>query len=134
MDKITYDNVAQNLIALARDIELQKRPAYTGDNPDVLHNFKTVASRLGITPMQAWGVYFLKHIDSIMSATSNIKQAEPLGGRFADATNYLKLGLALFIDEQSSESLELFRKDPDDFKRYLDHTKEMANRIKADEG
>jgi hypothetical protein len=88
------------LLSKASSIEDAKRPAYTGGNPDCLHNFKTVAARLGISPLQAWGVYFLKHIDAITSLAKDetLPQAEAIEGRFADAINYLKLGFALFTE------------------------------------
>jgi hypothetical protein len=62
-----YENVSAELMTLALGIEDSKRPGYTLGNDDVLHNFKSVAKRLGITPEQAWGVYSLKHLDAICS-------------------------------------------------------------------
>jgi hypothetical protein len=61
-----------------------------------------VADRAGITPMQAWSVYFLKHIDAICSVAKdpNIPQAEPIKGRFADAINYLLLGYSLLNERE----------------------------------
>lgn len=66
-------------------------------NQDVLHNFKTVAQRVGVTPGQVWAVYFLKHIDAITSimCAPDLPVSEAPIGRFADAVNYLKLGYAL---------------------------------------
>lgn len=102
MDIKMYQGFAWQLLELAEKIESSKRPAYTLDNVDVLHNFKGVAERLGLTPLQVWGVYFLKHIDAITSyaKSDTIPQAEPLDGRFADAINYLKLGYALVKEDQ----------------------------------
>ena len=97
MDLTRFNQVTSELHQEAQKIVEAKRPAYTLASTDVLRNFKAVADRLGITPMQAWGVYFLKHIDSITSAAKdpNIPQAEAMIGRFADAMNYLELGFAL---------------------------------------
>jgi len=91
-----YHKLSDKLISTALDIETAKRPAYTLGNSDVLHNFKSVAQRVGITPMQAWAVYFLKHVDAITANAKNpdLPQAEGMEGRFADAINYLKLGFA----------------------------------------
>ena len=74
-----------------------KRASYTGASEDVLHNFKDVAKQMGVTPMQAWGIYFLKHVSAITSfAKAAIETpGEPMIGRFADAKNYLDLGFAI---------------------------------------
>lgn len=97
-----YDNLVDDLLNAALQIEMAKRPAYTLNSADVLHNFKAVAARAGITSEQAWLVYFLKHVDAISSAAKDpsIPQAEDIGGRFADAINYLKLGYALIRERQ----------------------------------
>ena len=103
-----YKESSYSLLLTADGIENAKRPAYTGANTDVLHNFKSVAARLKLTPMEVWSVYFLKHVDAILSAAKdpNIPQAEPLVGRFADAVNYLKLGYALYSEGQGQEKHE----------------------------
>lgn len=95
-----YKEIEQNLTAAARAIAEGKRPGYVQGNADVLHNFKSVADRMGITPMQAWGVYFLKHIDALASLAKDpaIPQAEAIEGRFCDAINYLHLGYALVVE------------------------------------
>lgn len=106
MDQITYNEIAESLVKNASHIEWSKRPAYTMGNSDVLHNFKSVAERLGITPMQAWGVYMLKHIDAITAYAkdNSIPQAEALIGRFSDALNYMKLGYALYKEQEQLKS------------------------------
>lgn len=103
MDNETYNIVIKDLVDSALAIEQSKRPAYTIGNKDVLYNFKSVAWRLGVSPMQAWGVYALKHFDSIMALAKdpNIPQAEHIKGRFCDALNYLKLGYALYVDQEN---------------------------------
>lgn len=97
MDSSTYQQLADDLLATARGIADGKRPGYTVASPDVLHNFKSVAAAAGITPMQAWLIYFLKHVSAIQAYAKDptIPQAEPIKGRFADAINYLQLGFAL---------------------------------------
>lgn len=98
MNSLEYDKVAGELMALARDIEVSKRPGYTGGSVDVLANFKQVAARAGITTEQAFLVYFLKHVDAICSIMGrpDLPVSEEPSGRFADALNYLKLGYALW--------------------------------------
>lgn len=105
------------LLSLAEKIEESKRPAYTQEHEDVLHNFKSVAERVGITPEQAWGVYFLKHVDALMAAVKNstTPQAEPLEGRFADAVNYLKLGFPLFFEDGLVKGISFNSDDEEKF-------------------
>lgn len=102
MNQTDYDEVADGLLQLAREIEDAKRPGYTGGSVDVLANFKGVAARAGITTEQAWAVYFLKHIDAIMSIMTkpDLAVSEAPAGRFADAVNYLRLGFAILHERQ----------------------------------
>lgn len=97
-----YDVVADALLKAAHAIEVAKRPGYTRGDVDVLHNFKSVAERLHVTPEQAWAVYFLKHIDAILSVMTqpDLPVAEAPLGRFSDAINYLRLGWALLNERQ----------------------------------
>jgi hypothetical protein len=92
-----YDDAVGELMREASRIEAAKRPGYTIGSPDVLHNFKSVAERLGLTAGQTWGVYFLKHVDAITAimAHPELPVSEAALGRFADAINYLKLGYYL---------------------------------------
>ncbi len=105
MNQAEYENVAGGLMQLARDIEDSKRPGYTRGDDDVLVNFKRVGERLGISTEQAWGTYFLKHIDAILSIMTQPELAvsEEPAGRFADAINYLRLGYALLRERDLLE-------------------------------
>jgi hypothetical protein len=95
-----FEALVERFMKHRRDITDAKRPDYTIGNVDVLHNFKSVAERMGLNPLQVWGVYFLKHVDAICSFCKNPDKetSEPIGGRFADAANYLELGLGLIQD------------------------------------
>lgn len=88
------------------EIVKAKRPEYTEGDADVLRNFKQVAVELGITPTQAWYVYFRKHISSIATyARTGTAPAEPIQTRICDAMNYLELLNALINDSpQSNEN------------------------------
>jgi hypothetical protein len=110
-----YEKIKAKLRKTADEIEVSKRPAYTVGSSDVLANFKRVAERSGITPVQCALVYFLKHLDSITSYAQNqdIPQAEPIWERFADADNYLRLMLALLIEELD-ENLLITEETKDD--------------------
>lgn len=110
MDLVTFDRVSAELEAEAKGIQKAKRPAYTVGNPDVLHNFKSVAQRIGITPEQVLAVYMLKHVDAVVSilAKPHLPQAEAIIGRFADNINYLHLGYAL-VKEREVERMPAVR-------------------------
>lgn len=67
---------------------------------DRLANFKRLSERLGLSPIQVWGVYFIKHVDAILEfAKAGKVESEPIRERFVDARNYLDLGLALVEDK-----------------------------------
>lgn len=90
----------QNLVGTETQLMETKGEEYCKGNPDRLHNFKDIASDLGLDPLQVWSVYFKKHVDSILSYVRNgsVKSDEPIESRFYDARNYLALGLALIED------------------------------------
>ena len=60
--------------------------------------------------MQAWGVYWLKHVFAIESFTKfGASKSEDIEGRFVDLINYCYLGLALIqdaADEATANALE----------------------------
>lgn len=70
---------------------------YTKGSIDRLANFKTAADDAGITPLQAWLVFYNKHHAAICSfvKTGGQSESEPIFGRFVDALNYLRLGWLL---------------------------------------
>lgn len=102
MNRERYEEVSGHLEEVSKEIQKQKRPAYTVGNADVLHNFKSVAERVGITPGQVLAVYMLKHVDAVVSALAkpHLPQAEEITGRFADLINYSHLGYALVMDQE----------------------------------
>lgn len=106
MNITDYDQIASGLLRLAHDIEISKRPGYTAGSIDVLANFKNVAARAGVTPEQAWAVYFLKHVDAVVSIMTrpDLPVSEEPPGRFADAVNYLKLGYALLAERVEKQA------------------------------
>ena len=97
MTQQDYDLCAEQLLNLASAIAISKRPGYTRGDVDVLNNFKRSGATAKITAKQAWVVYFMKHIDAIVThmADPALPVSESMDGRFADAVNYLKLGWAL---------------------------------------
>jgi len=101
MTRSEFDSTITRLQEVAEAIKKAKRPAYTFGKDDVLTNFKVVAERLGLSPLQVWAVYFLKHVDSLTTYAKDVRipQAENVQGRFADAYNYLELGYALYVED-----------------------------------
>jgi len=65
---------------------------YTGANEDTLANFKMVAQRTGLSPLQVWTVYFTKHADAIQTYIRKGElKSETIESRIEDAINYLLL-------------------------------------------
>ena len=102
-----FDVASRALLAEAARIQTAKRPGYTLGNTDVLHNFKSVADRVGITPAQAWAVYATKHYDAILSGMCrpDLPVAEALLGRFADLVNYAQLGWGLLVERETRQRI-----------------------------
>ena len=100
-----YNEIKTELLEYANEVAAPKREEYTGSSMDVLNNFKRIANRLGLSPLQVWAVYFNKHVDSVNTfIKGSDKVSEPMHSRFADMLNYLFLGIALIIEEEESES------------------------------
>lgn len=66
---------------------------YTIGSDDRLHNFKTVAEFVGVTPAQVLAVYMYKHMAAVFSHIKNggAFESEPIDGRLADVINYCLL-------------------------------------------
>ena len=79
---------------------------YTMANEDRCHNFKVVSEMVGITPLQCWSVYYLKHVLAISTFIKYGKvESEGIYERFVDANNYAYLGLALIEDQKNEEAI-----------------------------
>lgn len=83
---------------------------YTGANADRLFNFKEVATMLGLTPLQVWSIYWLKHVFAICTYVKDGKvRSEAIDSRFFDENNYNLLGLAL-VKEARLDAVDKTRK------------------------
>jgi hypothetical protein len=73
---------------------------YAGNN-DRFANFRGVADRIGITPLQAWGVFALKHVDAIFSFVREGQtfSTESIRSRYMDLRNYVDLGLGMIEED-----------------------------------
>ncbi len=107
MNQKEYQETREYILNKAQDIMDAKQPEYTNKSIDVLNNFKTTAESIGIKPMEVWAVFFNKHVQAILThaGNSNMKQAEPIDSRYADAINYLFLGFSLLVDEQNKKDI-----------------------------
>jgi hypothetical protein len=74
---------------------------------DRTDNFKMAADNNGITPLQAWGVYFYKHISAVWRFLKDGKvESEPIEGRVHDVINYSILLLLLVKEMRSGQSIK----------------------------
>ena len=67
---------------------------------DCVANFKRASVRLGVSPMQAWGLYLMKHMESVLTyaKTGQSHCNETIRSRLLDIYNYCLLGSALAED------------------------------------
>lgn len=88
-----FDDNAEELISLAKEIRERKRPDYTLGSENVLRNFDTIAVDLDLPPEKIVWVYMKKHLDAILSHVNypNYEASEPIEARFADTVNYILL-------------------------------------------
>lgn len=88
-------------------ITAPKSREYTRGNSDALHNFKSIALRLGMRPEQVLAVYFYKHLDALFSMADGSADFDALSespiGRAADAHNYLDLLFGLVAEQMTPE-------------------------------
>jgi hypothetical protein len=101
-DYDTFVEARERILKICQNIMDMKQPEYTNGDPDILHNFKSIAQIMQVPTEQIWATYFFKHIQAIMSHASqpDLEPAEPLESRFADAINYLFLGYALLCEHK----------------------------------
>lgn len=109
MNHKKFNELKKYILDNCQNIMNQKQPEYTNENSDVLHNFKTTAENLGLSPQEVWAVFFYKHVQAILSHAHNpdMHQAEPIQSRYADAINYLYLGYALYLESISKKHEDL---------------------------
>jgi len=101
MNKIRLETLTNELLAECKSCFSAKGEDYTQGNEDRLINFKRNAQLTGMSPKQVWSIYFMKHIDAVMSwvKTDKLESSESLKSRFIDIINYSILGLALYEDQ-----------------------------------
>lgn len=72
---------------------------------DRTDNFKMAGENTGVKTVQAWGVYFYKHISAIFRFLKEGRvESEPIEGRIHDIINYAIL-LLLILEEEKTRVL-----------------------------
>lgn len=76
---------------------------YTQGSSDRLINFKRAAEEYNLTPMQAWGIFWSKHVSAIKNyiKTGGQSESEPIEERVGDAMTYLML-FCIMVAEQKA--------------------------------
>lgn len=98
------NKVVAPMVAEMQNIFATKGLDYAGE-ADRLANFKRIAAKLGISPLQVWGVYFLKHVDAIETfIRTGVLKGEPFKSKIQDVFVYAPLGLGL-VDEHELEDI-----------------------------
>ena len=93
-------NLVGEMVDKEEELLKSKGKDYSGDK-DTLQNFKSLSLLMEITPLQVWGVYFLKHVLAIMQFIKDKRLcSEPIDGRITDARNYLALLQALIEEKK----------------------------------
>ena len=98
MNKKEYDKLRTKFIEETLSLSDTKRIEYTegNHNDNVLWNFDSISSNLGIAPIEVLSVYLSKHISSLFSYFKTRKTySEPIEGRVQDIINYLILMVAM---------------------------------------
>lgn len=115
--------------------------AERGNEIDTLANFKQVAARSGMHPLEVWHVYFLKHVDAISTyvvdavaadreAREQRETSEPIVGRIDDARTYLGL-LACLLEEAEPPRNVLTVKVKADTSEMMAELRKANNELRA---
>ena len=100
MSKTEFQELLAQVCAHMHDLTATKGEEYSRDE-DQLANFKRAAVEAGITPQQAWLVFFNKHLDSIKTWVRGGTLSESIESRIDDALLYLILLRAIVKDGKS---------------------------------
>jgi hypothetical protein len=75
-----------------------KGKSYSGGSTAANNNFYQVAEMVGITPLQVWLVYYLKHVFSACTWVKTQHESEDVTGRFVDMANYVHIGYTIGVE------------------------------------
>lgn len=111
MTPAEFDEIVRAFRVVEDEVLSSKGREYTRGNQgnDRLFNFKRVAEDLDITSLQAVGVYWHKHLDSVFAfIKEGTRSDEPIETRVVDAINYLYLLYGVAVDLELADSETLF--------------------------
>lgn len=79
-----------------------------GDDTDILHNFRTVASAVDTDMMRVWYTYFFKHYAALVTyiKEGGQSESEPITGRVKDMIVYLLLFYKIL--DEAKQKIEEF--------------------------
>jgi hypothetical protein len=100
MKVIDYDKFRKDVIAETFTVSDSKGEDYRRGDDDALYNFKSLAERLDMNPLDILMIYKIKHQDAINNFVKSRGQSEsePIRNRVIDDINYNLLLLALIDD------------------------------------
>jgi len=106
MDNKRFYEIVEQQIKECKDILGIKGHDYPMDDSDRLSNFKHTARRAGVSTLQTWLTFFLKHEECLEKfVRGQYGDSEPIEGRIADAINYLLLLRALIEEDRHDKQL-----------------------------
>lgn len=97
-----FDTFQEDLLARVVEMKNTKGREYA-NSLDRFDNFKRLAERLGVSPLQVSLIYFTKHMDAIEFYIKHgkIVSTETIQGRFLDAITYLTLMAGMAFESDS---------------------------------
>ena len=106
-----YTQWRDNFLHETLHLSDEKRVEYCNGNQhiDVHTNFKLIAEKLGLKPMQVLSVYLNKHLESLHSYFKSGKtySNESIESRVCDIINYLLLAMSMKAEQDAKESSDL---------------------------
>jgi hypothetical protein len=102
MDQRQFDEIIDRRLKQCREVLVEKSAMYMRNN-DKLHNFRSVASRRGITMLEALDGMLAKHVQSFHDIIEDVKAGKPISQhtideKFGDITNYHLLAEAIVVE------------------------------------
>jgi hypothetical protein len=104
MNEQDFDVILGDLETASDDILHKRKYAYA-KTEDRLWNFHIIAQASGLSPLQVWLVYFMKHALAVANYVNSGHTAEGPESNFIDLFNYVKLGYALLREERDELSI-----------------------------
>lgn len=102
MIPVTHESFKKNINAWfgAAEVEINRKNAdYAGESESAFAAFEEVAEALGLTPMEVWATYYMKHVQALMRYIKGGKlESEGIRSRLLDLTTYPAILEAMITD------------------------------------